>query len=294
MEWIHANRDLFDPRCGGSSFQGAAGPEQNLREKALVELALALMYLRANPLLAGDPRLNDCLAFVLDVYTRPAFRDRLYRVIDVFVPYALLSIVLHACGALQDQHERTVLQGLIDRSNLHVSERPPHRTLELRYLLDLGRYSHRLPSYRTLYKSSILSHPVDLVHLTDRDVYCMTHVVFYVTHFGTREPGLPEPETVRILTLFEQLLGMYTYARNWDVVGELLLSCSMLGCSTTESYGLAWRALAAAQAADGAVPGPRYDERDAAARDVTRQRDYAFEKCYHTTLVASLAGALCL
>jgi hypothetical protein len=272
LAWTAANLEFFNP------LQNTPKPDE-LRHKAFVELALTGLHLSRQPAAAQNERLQRLLEFIARIGNLPFFRDAIFRVSNMFVPHVLLAVVLRACG-LADDRARWLALG----------------EMELRYLLDLGQIPHRLPSYTTLVRRGILSRPLNVAYVTDADAYAVTHTLFYLSDFGSKpisEISSSRREDVRWTV--EHLLGMYAHSNNWDLVGELLLSCTCLGVGREASslYSVCWGALSDAQWPSGVVPGPHYDATRAQGLEGHEQQSYVFEQCYHTTLVAVLAGAIC-
>jgi hypothetical protein len=287
LSWIESNLDRFDP------FRRPFKPNE-FRPKALVELALLACLLRRQPAFADDDRVSGILRFALRVYHTPFFRDSPFRLENAFPPRALLAAILRVCGLVFVDRDWDAIQVLVTRSNVCSPEQVPHRLLELRHLLDLGGFEHRLPSYPRLFRSSLLRGPLNLAYVTDFEAYSVTHTIFYLSDFGSRPLLGPGPADLdHAVWLVDHLLGMYTRRGNWDLVAELLLSLQCLGRTSSILYGLGWRALVDAQTADGMVPGPQFDpgKREAAGREC--DLDHVFGTCYHTTLIAAMAGALC-
>ena len=100
----------------------------------------------------------------------------------------------------------------------------PFRLMDLRNVLDAGGFQHDLPQTEALYRSTLL-HQRPLPHyLTNADVYCLTHAIFYVTDFGAALPGFVGPDDLTgHRTLVEQLLGLFVRLGDWDLTSELLL-----------------------------------------------------------------------
>ena len=255
------------------------------------------MYLKRLPSFSANSRLSIFLQFISHIYHLPLFRDRLVRNPSDFIPQAMIVVALRATGFLKGDYECCLVQQIIDNTNVCLLERPPYALLELRHLLDLGRFSHRLSSYGVLYRASIaakLTKFSSLVSISDRDAYSVTHTLFFLSDFGFQSIKTISPAAMkRILPFIEILLGMYIQAGDWDLVGELMLSCHCLRSVESEFYRLGWRALIEAQWDDGAVPGPYYDHSKAGEKKGEELRDYFFSTCYHTTLVSALVGALC-
>jgi hypothetical protein len=288
LAWLGANVERFSPL-------GALGEREDAeKHKAFVELALLAWRLRREPRLAEHRQVRLVLDFVEAVFAVDAFRERLLRVDDLFVVYALLSTVLREAGRNDDPWEHRRMQRFVDCSTVQVSERSAHRVLEVRQVLDGAGLRHDLPSYRALAARTILARPLTLVRATEHDAYSITHGVFYLADWGCSPVrGLSAGGLRRTRGVVDELLGMYVYDRHWDLAGELLLAAHFLGGPRSDFDRCGRRALRDVQLGDGAVPGPGYDPEEAARGDEEERRAYAFKECYHPTLVAALVGTLC-
>ena len=178
IDWLLEHLDCFEP------YQGTDKPIA-LRQKALTELALLCMCLHSQPLFREDPRVTDFLRFLLEMYTKPHFHERIFAITQSFVSYLAMAVALRRYDLFADDQEWRTLQTLLDHSNILFTERTPHGMLELRYLLDLGRLRHTLPPYNALCRSSIVSKPVSVIHITDAEAYSITHALFYLSDFGS-------------------------------------------------------------------------------------------------------------
>jgi Domain of unknown function (DUF6895) len=287
LEWLEANLDYFEPFKGGIKVDDYA-------EKALVELALLCLCLHRQPRYATHPRTRRFLQFIADLYSTPLYRERLFRVQGAFVPHAVLIVTLDTCGYLEGDPLRERFQRFIEHSGVSYVEREPHRVLEVRHILDVARFRHHLPSYLALCRASIVGKPLNPIYMSDEDAYSLTHTLLYLSDFGSRPiPTLPLQRLHGLYWAVHHLLGMYVHQGNLDIAGELLLSCHALRGTTSELYALGWQALLAGQRPDGAVPGPAPEATDIDDGDADKRRERLFEHCYHTTLVATLVGALC-
>ncbi|KOV90138.1 hypothetical protein ADL03_00140 [Nocardia sp. NRRL S-836] len=114
--------------------------------------------------------------------------------------------------------------------------------------------------------------------------YCATHTVFHLTDWGARLEGLPAG-TARYLDAWLPVwIDVWTEARQWDLVGELLLVGACLPEPRIEAAE--WEPFAAAQHEDGLVPR----DGDPVSDDPrTRFLDHQ-----HTAVVATAAGTLAL
>jgi hypothetical protein len=287
LGWIESNFEYFEP------FQGGIEPD-GYREKALMELAILCMCLYRVPRFSSNALVHRFLKFIAEAYSAPLYRERLFRVEGAFVPHALLIVALDTCGYLVDDPLRDRFQALVERSCISFVERVPYRALEVRHILDVGSFRHSLPSYSALCRSSMAVKPLNVIYMTDSDAYSITHALIYLSDFGSRPiPALRPAELKRLRWTLEHLLGMYIHKRDWDITGELLLSCQAVDWTTSDFYALGWRAMLDAQQLDGAFPGPTFKQEDMEGLDEGKRREYLFKQDYHTTLVAALFGALC-
>jgi Domain of unknown function (DUF6895) len=288
LQWLVVNVDRFSPLGGGNEREDAE------KHKAFIELAVLVWRLGREPALADNRELGRLLQFIAAVFAIEPFRERLIRVDDLFVVYALIYAVLQEAGLVDDPNELHRMQRFVDNSTVQVSERSPHRMLEVRQVLDAAGLRHSLPSFDVLASRTILGQPISLVRATEHDAYSITHDVFYLSDWGCAPVrGLSDATLRRTASTVDELLGMYIYARHWDLVGELLLAVRFLGHTSSDFYRSGRRALHDAQLTGGVVPGPAYDAAEADALEEDARRDYAFKECYHPTLVAALVGALC-
>jgi hypothetical protein len=186
-----------------------------------------------------------------------------------------------------------VIQWLIDNEHgdLHNPSRAPNARLELRYVLDLGGFRHRLPAVGELYRRTILDSPLDIIYLSDLEAYAITHIVFYLTDFGGRPASLTDEQMERAKETVEQLTALYLADGNWDLTAELLSCRRMLDLPPSDLTAFGWRCLAEAQASSGMIPGPHYGPGVAESMpDAVRKGIYEFRSSYHTTLVTMLAA----
>ena len=287
LDWIDANLKLFNP----SQRENFA---DRLRLTPIVELSIVCLYLHREPEFKQDARLKSFLEFISKIYTNLSIREHLLQGDETFISYAWIAIVLNTCGLLTGDYEQQVIQELVNFSNVQYREMLPFHRIELRNLLDFGNFTHRLPSYETLYQSSILSKPLNILYMTDRDIYSVTHVLFFLSDFGWRPLTMISPSQLeQICRKVEQRLKMCIQRKNWDLVGELLICYHCLGENTSMLYRAGWQALIDAQWESGAVPGPNYKQMKSENFEDSKQQEYVFQQCYHTTLVAALGGALC-
>jgi hypothetical protein len=286
IDWLSANLDRFEP------FRGRFERDWPTH-RALVELALIGMCLRRQTIFADDARVARLLERVLQTYRHPVYREIAFRHGGDFVADAFVPVALYACGLLDGDDERRALQSLIDNGNILLRSRAPHKTLELIHVLELGGFRYRLPSAVACLQR-FGSKPMNLIEMTNDDAYVITHTIFYLSDFGARlDFAIPVKQRRDLSWVVHHLLGMCVREGHWDLVGELLLCCHSLRLTGSPLYTVGWRAFLTAQRPDGAVPGPHYDPAQLNALAASDRREYLFQSCYHTTLVAALAGAQC-
>ncbi len=112
--------------------------------------------------------------------------------------------------------------------------------------------------------------------------YDITHCVFHLTDWGENPDGLPPDIADYLATWLPAWIDDWLDLRRWDLLGELLVVDACLPRPTLDEP--AWRAFAAAQQPDGAMPAirtmPEGDE------------EAVFDIVYHSTLVAAFASVL--
>ncbi|MFE1263062.1 DUF6895 family protein [Streptomyces albogriseolus] len=112
--------------------------------------------------------------------------------------------------------------------------------------------------------------------------YDITHCVFHLTDWGENPDGLPPDIADYLATWLPAWIDDWLDLRRWDLLGELLVVDACLPRPTFDEP--AWRAFAAAQQPDGAMPAirtmPEGDE------------EAVFDIVYHSTLVAAFASVL--
>lgn len=112
--------------------------------------------------------------------------------------------------------------------------------------------------------------------------YDATHCVFHLTDWGENPDGLPPDIAAYLTTWLPVWIDDWLDLRRWDLLGELLVVDACLPRPTFDET--AWRAFAAAQQPDGAMP---------AVRDMPEgDEETVFDVVYHSTLVAAFASVL--
>jgi hypothetical protein len=276
LTWLSERLDLFDPFLEGAE-------ADMFRVKASLELAV-MCWLAAETGIR-DARLHVCLDPLGDAWRRPELHERMLRRPGRIRLYLMLYLALQRCGRAGPELMPAVGR-ILDAGYATAVEEVPFRTLDLRYMLDLAGLPAPVPAIRDGYRQTLAARTDEMVDLTDYDLYCLTHALFYLTDFGRTPATAIAPDQLDALRYrVGLLLGTQVLAGNWDLTGELLIACDCLRHEPA-CRAAAWRAFAAAQQPDGAIPGPEWPATEVARED-RRRRD--FELNYHTTLVGALA-----
>lgn len=137
-----------------------------------------------------------------------------------------------------------------------------------------------------LFPHTRLAQRPEAEELTVPDAYSLTHAVFFMTDWGAQPDGLPAAERAYLTERAPRWMEAFRRQRHFDLYAELAV---VLRCIDAPAPAEAEPVLAAAQEADGGVPGPaeRVAERTRGIEDAGRRR---FVSCYHTTLAATLAS----
>jgi len=286
LEWLAANAGDFLPR-----------PDTAPSEAALTALAeMALLVGQTAGLRGGRPKperereyVQRLAAAALHSFGTPHVLG-FYRTGPAEAGIGLLVTWL---GLRAYDSERSLskdaVAAFVRERQVERPERSPMRKMELRWVLDGIGLAHRLPPMRVLLEASL---PRDVVEhdagdMTEAEIYGFTHTVFYGTDYG-RALRLFEETGLTVLSRAHALLLLERMQRkeHWDLTAELVLAYRCLGGGAAAAVDGAWRALSAAQAADGSFPAA--DE--APIRDEPHpRRNWALRR-YHVCLAAALAA----
>ncbi|MCZ4126095.1 DUF6895 family protein [Streptomyces sp. H39-S7] len=282
LTWIDGHLPHFDPFKDGEL--------TGLCEIPLSELAILTLSAQRCSRPVDTAVTTRFLDLLESTHHKPLYQERPFREPETLVSHLVVAVALERGGRLDGCAFLASIEQLIEASTLTAPALPPHRMMELRHALDLGQVGHGLPSYLTLYRSTMPARPVNPIYVSRAEAYILTHVIFYAADLGFRSPeGICAGERKRLAKLVERLLGMYIVARNWDLTAELILSalCLRNPCAFND---VGWQCLVSAQRADGAVPGTRGRPKEAAMPTTPEDIDADVGSCYHTTLVSALAA----
>ncbi|WP_182888059.1 DUF6895 family protein [Microbispora sp. H10885] len=279
--WISDNLEYLDPSYSGLPVTP--------KVKACLELAqLCAIWTRLRP---DDEDLAKVAATVRKIWHDPDFPRQLTAMPRYYRAYGLAFGALAPPG-LTDGRHWAVLGELAPGGFFPLYGRSPHVRLETRYYAERAGLRHDFPSYRELYESTLLAdwtttYPVDI-----EDAYVITHILFHLSDFGARDPGFTDDERRRIFQVLDELTTHFVEIDYWDLVGEFLLSQSLVGEDPTRTRsGLAAiRNLLEAQLPSGAIPGRYAAQRPPESASAVE----VFRKAYHTTLVTAMATMITL
>ena len=283
LAWLARHRALFDPFNDGPEPVG-------FHSRAFLELSyLTMLYLRRTTGIV-DPSVRTFLRLIQDVWERPQYRECIVRYPERLAWYLMPYLVLLRAGR-SDRSYRTIVQRMLAQGYVTAIEDVSFNELARRHLLESGGFRHDLPSYQSLYRNTLLARTPPLPYLTRYDVACITHALFALSDLGSHPiEVIPARQWPAIRQTVGALLGIYSRLEDWDVVGELLLSCLCLRWAPPIVFEAAWNAFLRAQLPDGAVPGRAFSARTLrASKDGTA---YRFKHNYHPTLVGALTAFL--
>ncbi|NXY96499.1 hypothetical protein HYE82_19310 [Streptomyces sp. BR123] len=258
--------------------------------KALIETAF-LVGLRAR--LDDAPLAGDFAAIfeqVEDIAAQPSYREMIARDEQALLLYAGTYAALRLCGR-EDPEFRRIIQQAVDGGYAAAFERVPYRQLDLIHTLYLCGVEHDLPPMDAVLPFTLLCRRPNVLKLADRDIYAITHTLFYATDFGQRKPAWPRGhDSGRAVELIEALLVLAEARANADLVGELLCCLYCLGITASEAADRAWAFLESVQEDNGRVNGPEGIIHPGLNSGDEEFRHWA--EGYHTTIVTALAGLL--
>jgi len=186
----------------------------------------------------------------------------------------------------------SALTARLTRCNALAVERPPMRQAELLMAMESLGLPHDLPEAAAIYRCSLLARHFGLAELRHSDIYTITHLIFYLTHFGGKSGHPLTAEQERLSAILERLTERLLAERHLDLVAELVICHACLGLAESRTEE-AWRLLACAQDQSGAFGAVAMRDEILAA-DLPAEA-YAYDiwlRHYHVCLVTVLAGVL--
>jgi hypothetical protein len=208
-------------------------------------------------------------------------RSRRYRQL-VRLPHAVLS----AAG-----YPDIAFDGLAPMNDeLPAVECPAFRVAEHRWLLGLRAESAL--EIEDLLPVSIFSSGINSFDMTRMDVYAVTHWLMYCSDFGTRP--IPAALHAQAVSMIDDALVWQLATEDLDLLGELLMSLTMLRVDWTPACVAAWHVLKTAWDDMGFVPSPGFDATRFRLLTGDAKDAYAMANVYHTQFVFGMLAALLL
>lgn len=281
LGWISDHFGSFSPFDEHDTYSST-------RMKPFIELALLFGIYAAAGRDTGIPLAGRVANLLREVIHRPDFMDWVIRRPEEIVNYAELCAAVQELGG-DSRAIRARLQSAVDLGVLAQIERLPHRQVEIRATLDWAGVNHSLPPVADLCAQTILSQPIFAPLLSDHAIYAITHVIFFASRFGVFRSSMPAwLSSGKVSTLLSDLIVVSAQERNWDILGELLLSWDSLGLPDTGITAAGWETFLEAQRPDGAFPAS--SKMEGRKIIVDAGGILKFDDLYHTTLVSVFAG----
>lgn len=285
IEWLGLSLDCFDP----FTYPASDRRGRLAARKALVELAGLLLQQRQVGVRDDDERYEAMVDLLASVASRRPYRDliaRQHRSLWLFgLPYA----ALRAWGR-DDSELRAMIEQAVSARYPVTWERLPFRYLDYASFLNAGAVAHSAPAAHEVFPLTLLSARPNVAELEDDDVYAITHAVFYLTDFSSRESSWPDGFDRRDATeLIETLLWQSVVNEHTDLTAELLISVVCLGVAPSGATAAAWELLHRLQLSNGAIPAPDrlLPPPYAGERDDPAYTEW--RRCYHTTVMSAMA-----
>jgi uncharacterized protein DUF6895 len=260
------------------------GPEKVVAETAM--LIYAASASRSRPNIAS--RIDDLVRVLatharsarvlVDIMLHPALAFKLA------VPHILLTKLGYPEAGFDD-----FLRSCVSAPTRNAQDRPPSSALERQWIRSLWTGRDSDAAWRATLRNSLLSGPIDILGGLRTDAYAFTHLIFYCTDFGFRNPRLPRPRSV-ILAEAGALLVRFMDAEDYDLAGEILLAWPLIGAAWSPSAAFAFRVLASVEDQVGVLPCGNINLTRLARLEGEARARYALGNAYHTAYVM---GFLC-
>jgi hypothetical protein len=292
FDWVFKHLDRFTPFDDDDTYRPS-------RMKRFIELAIMFAVYVAVTGDTASPTVQSAAQLFQAASRRADFIDWSLRFPAEIVNYAELCAAVDELGG--DAGElRHRLQSAVDAGALSQIERLPHRLLELGVALDWAGVEHSLPPTGEICTQTILGKALSAPLLDVSAIYAITHVILFGTRFGLMQDALPEwLRSTPVRSLLSDLLVVTSQAQNWDLLGELLLCWDCMGFEHDLVTTAGWASFLDAFRADGAVLASTEKDVDGQAKPEAMLAEHVdeasdFDRVYHTTLVAVLAGTVLL
>jgi hypothetical protein len=279
-----ADSGFVDPTAVFNSF----GPEKVVAETAM--LLHAASGVRERPVVRD--RFDELAARLAPharsrrVLTEIALAPS--RAYKLAVPHVLLTLLGHA-----DEAFDTFARSRCAAASRFASDLPPSAHLERLWIQSLWD-GEPLAVSTELMAATFLARPFDVLAGARDDVYGLTHLLFYLTDFGSHPPVEFARPTDIIITEIEALLLRFLEAEDYDLAGELLMAWPLLNAPWSPTATFAFRVLTQVEDDVGLLPCGNVDLHRLNALDGADRARYALATAYHTAYVMGFLCAVAL
>jgi hypothetical protein len=282
LDWIYENLSMYKIPPKKTDFYSV--PD-------LAELSLLFTIYKRSFNMIRDYRIEEFISVTFKTLTSINYIDQIRRKTAYISDYAHIFASLHECG-IELENFKSTLQTVIDQRVCLERENFQFKTMDLYYSFSKGGLRHSLPTLQSIYHRTLLSKIPQVLFLDLYDVYCITHVIFYLSDMGIKGiTEIPLNQVLKVRWTISSLIGIYLREKNWDILAELLLCCHCLRWHPNPLYEIALENLLNAQRNDGSIPGPSFNLDESESMEDDESRKYNFSKNRHTTLVTTI---LCL
>lgn len=271
FDWIQTNAKRFHP-IG----RGKAVSERAL--KALVEALLVCELSSASRRFSKHPAVQKLLSIGSLTWADEQYLSRALRRPSAFRLYFATLASLIRCGTQIKRRDKTLVLQLIRRGYATLLDEAPMMQLDsIAVLHRLGlRRNFLRESSRSIIRRSLIGRRLPPLEMTRMDVYNLTHLVFYLTDWGSRKrTSLSNADLAYARWAIRLLMPVYVAIEDWDIVGELLIAACCINSWNEPGTRRALSSLAEAQEDDGTFPRATGNIR-------------GFFGKYHTTVVVSI------
>lgn len=284
LGWALAHRDGFT--LGADAL--AEHDDVNRSWKPLGELAQTCVCVRRSTR-EGDPlhrAASRLLGFAWLQTAEGALFLRLAR-LEPFGTYPLEVYAAFASAGLRHAPFEEFTSAMVRTRGWRVTEQQPNRRLGLLNSERRGGFAPHGSVPGTL-RGTWLGGLPEPWTFERASGYALTHTVFHLTDWGADPGRVPDDIAAYLDAWLPAWLDSCLEDEQWDLACELLAVAASLPCPPAGAVlDDAWRLLAGAQDAAGALPEAGHGPGGGPVRR-------AFATCYHSTLMAAFAAALAL
>ena len=274
--WIGDRLTEFDPFANGGFTIPAA---QRLPELAIAILSYSRSDLRENPVAAR------ALEWLDTARRERAFTDRAIRSPQEYSLHLDTYSLLRQLGR-DDSGQRHALDVGLHSGLVRMSERPPHRLMDVALSLHWADLASGMPVMDAGMDATVMATMPDAVHLHEGALYALTHVIFFAAAFGVEPPPIPIAPSRHLERQLTFLLWRLERERHYDLLAEVLLCWDLVGYRHSPPYRRSLHVLLDQQDSAGGFPGPSTAVPD--GRRPSPGEDGYFAHHYHTTLLVLL------